>query len=265
MKQLTETKTKYNIEALSRGLEVLSLFTYEHSTLSFPQIVSFLKLSKSTVFRMLVTLESMHYVEQDPNTRLYRPGIRVIQLGFAAINSMEIRQIARPYLEKLSKRLDETVSLAVLDGFRTIYLDRIRNQSIVGVLLQIGSSLPAHCSALGKVLLADLPLDALDKLLSENELTGFTEKTITTPAALLKDLEDIRMRGYALGDEELAIGLRAVSAPIRDFSLKAVAAVNVTAQIQRMEGDRTNNEIIPALLDTVNTISLSLGFTRRQN
>ncbi len=253
-------KTKYNIEALSRGLDILSLFTAENPALSFTQIVETVKLNKSTVFRILATLESLHYLEQNSTTRLYRPGIRVLQLGFTAISSMEISQVTRPYLELLSQRLGETISLAVLDGFSTIYIDRVRNQSIVGVILRIGSNLPAHCSSLGKVLLADLPGPDLDKLLSEHELVPYTSKTITSREILLADLEKIRQRGYSLGDEELAVGLRAVSAPIRDSTQRAIAAVNVTGQLQHMGYDRIENEIIPSLLDTVRNISISLGY-----
>jgi IclR family pca regulon transcriptional regulator len=176
---------------------------------------------------------------------------------------MEISQIARPYLENLSQKLGETVSLAVLDDFHTIYIDRIRNQSIVGVVLKIGSRLPAHCSSLGKVLLADLPIERLEELLSRHELVQFTPKTLATRDGLMADLDQARKRGYAFGDEELVIGLRAVAAPIRDSSGRAVAAVNVTGQIQNLEYRRLDEEITPALLDTVRIISILLGFTSK--
>jgi PcaR/PcaU/PobR family beta-ketoadipate pathway transcriptional regulator len=253
-------RSRYNIEALARGLEILSLFSAERPSLSLSQIVELLQLNKSTAFRVLSTLEAMQYLEQDPATRQYRPGLKVLQLGFTAINTLEIRQIARPYLEKLSLEVGETVSLAALDGFRTIYMDRIRNQSIVGVVLGVGSSLPAHCTALGKVLLAGLSLKDLNRLLAANELKTYTPKTLKTKKSLLAELGEIRRQGYALDNEELASGLRAVAAPIRDNSTRIVAAANVTGTTLHITDERIRDEILPALIDTTGQISNVLGY-----
>lgn len=253
-------KSRYNIEALARGLDILSLFSAEHPSLSLSQIVELLQLNKSTVYRVLSTLESMGYLEQDPITGQYRPGLKVLQLGYTAIHTLELRQIAHPYLEKLSQELMETVSLAVLDGFRTIYVDRIRNQSIVGVVLGVGSSLSAHCTALGKVLLADLPAKDINQLLASNELNAYTPKTLRTRKSLLAVLEEIRQQGYAVDDEELASGLRAVAAPIRDLSKRTIAAANVTGTTLHITDERIQEEIIPALINTTKQISSVLGY-----
>lgn len=254
------TKSRYNIEALARGLEILSLFSAERPSLSLSQIVDLLQLNKSTAYRVLSTLEAMQYLEQDQATRQYRPGLKVLQLGFTAINTLEIRQIAHPYLEKLSQDVGETVSLAVLDGFRTIYVDRIRNQSIVGVVLGVGSSLSAHCTALGKVLLAGLPVKDLNQLLASNELNVYTPKTLGTKKSLLAALDEIRQQGYAIDNEELASGLRAVAAPIRDISRRTIAAANVTGTTLHITDERIQEEIIPALIDTTSQISSVLGY-----
>lgn len=253
-------KSRYNIEALSRGLEVLSLFSAERPELSLSQIVELLKLNKSTAYRILTTLEARQYLEQKPDSHLYRPALKTLQIGFAAISSLEVSQIAHPYLERLSQEVGETVSLAVLDGFRTVYVDRIHNQTIVGVVLRIGSSLPAHCTALGKVLLADLPLEELNNLLASQELTAYTPKTLVTREALLAELETIRCQGYAIDDEELASGLRAAAAPIRDLSKRAIAAVNVTGNTLRISHDRLTSEIIPAVIYTSKQVSSALGY-----
>lgn len=253
-------KSRYNIEALARGLEILSLFSAERPALTLSQVVELLKVNKSTAYRVLSTLEAMQYLVQDGTTRQYRPGLKVLQLGFTAINTLELRQIARPYLEKLSQALGETVSLVVRDGFHTIYIDRIRNQSIVGVVLGVGSSLPAHCTALGKVLLADLSRNEFNKLLANYALHAYTPNTLTTKKGLMAELETIRQRGYAIDNEELASGLRAVSAPIRDFSTRAIAAANVTGTTLQITHQRLKDEIIPALIKTTNQISTALGY-----
>jgi len=254
-------KSRYNIESLARGLEILSLFSAGRPYLSLSQIVELLSLNKSTAYRVLSTMQAMGYLEQDQTTRQYRPGLKVLQLGFTAINALEFRQVARPYLEKLSQELGETVSLAALDGFRTIYVDRVRNQSIVGVTLEVGSSLPAHCNALGKVLLAGLPTDDVNNLLATHELNAFTPKTLTTKKSLLAELQKIRNQGYAVDDEELALGLRAASVPVCDLSKRTVAAVNVTGTTLRITYKRLTDEVIPALIKTASQISTSLGYS----
>lgn len=253
-------KSRYNIEALARGLEILSLFSADRPALSLSQIVELLQLNKSTVYRVLSTLEAMQYLQQDTATRLYHPGLKVLQLGFTAINSIEIRQAARPYLERLSQEVGQTVSLAVLNGFHTIYVDRIRNQAIVGVVLGVGSSLPAHCTSLGKILLADLPGGELTNLLAANELTAYTPKTVTTKKALCAELEIISQQGFAIDDEELASGLRAGAAPIRDLTRRAVAAINVSGTTLQISLERLNDEIVPALIETTHQISTALGY-----
>jgi PcaR/PcaU/PobR family beta-ketoadipate pathway transcriptional regulator len=253
-------KSRYNVEALARGLETLSLFSADRPSLSLSQIVQLLQLNKTTAYRVLSTLESMGYLERDGATRQYRPGLRVLQLGFTAIHTLEVRQIARPFLERLSQEVGETVSLAALDGFRTIYLDRIRNQSIVGVVVSVGSSLPAHCTALGKVLLAALPEDELNLLLAGQELHAYTPKTLTTKKALVAELHKVCTQGYAIDDEELASALRAAAAPVRDLSRRIVAAVNVTGTTLRITHERLEAEILPALMRTVDKISTALGY-----
>ena len=258
-------KPRYGIEALARGLEILALFTTESPSLSLTEIVATLELNKSTAFRVLSTLEMLGYLERDPATRRYRPGLKVLQLGFTALNGLEVGQMARPYLERLAQVVNETASLGVLDGMRIIYVDRIRNRAIVGVVIGIGSHVPAHCTSLGKVLLADLPPDELNCRLVDADLAAFTSHTIIDPRALLDELTLVRQRGYATSDEELAVGLRAVAAPIRDATQKAVAAINVSGPVTSISHERLKSEIMPAVVKTAAQISLTLGCSEAEN
>ncbi len=252
-------ESRYNIEALSRGLEVLELFTFERPSLTLTEIVEALRSNKSTVFRVLSTLETKGYLDHDPVTRRYQPAIKVLQLGFRAINSLEVRQVARPYLERLAQEMEETVSLAILDGTNMVYIDRVRNRAIVGVVLDIGSRLPAHSTSLGKVLLAGLPPDDLQDLLEGMDFIKCTSFTIADREALLAELAKVRNNGYAVCDGELAVGLKAVAAPIRDSSMKTVAAVNVSGAEPTISMERIEKEIAPALKATAERISLALG------
>jgi PcaR/PcaU/PobR family beta-ketoadipate pathway transcriptional regulator len=253
-------RSPYSVGALVRGLEVLELFTYEHPALSLTQIAASLKSSKSTVFRALSTLETMGYLEHDPATRRYRPALKVLQLGFRAINNLEVRQVARPYLEHLAQEVDETVSLAMLDGADMVYIDRVRNRSIVGVVLDIGSHLPAYCTALGKTLLAQLPPDDLREYMKQVDLKSFTSSTVVDRDALGAELSKIRKQGYAICDGELAAGLRAVGAPIRNNSGRTVAAVNVSGPDATISLGRLEFDIVPAVMRTASQISLALGY-----
>ncbi len=261
MEQLEPTtKSRYTIEALARGLEVLTLFTAARPALSFHEIVAELGLPKSSVFRIISTLEQQGYLEHDAEKRRYRPGLKVFQLGFAALASLELPQLARPQLEWLAQRLDETVSLAVLERLDIIYIDRVRNRAIVGLVLGVGSRLPAHSTSLGKVLLAELPEAELAARLSQAELARTTEHTIGDRQALLAELAAIRARGYAVSDQELAVGLRGVAAPIRDHTRRAVAAINASGPAATISRARLERELAPAVVATADRISRALGY-----
>lgn len=254
------TRSRYNIEALTRGLEILSLFSSDKPSLSLMEVVAALKINKSTAYRVLSTLETLGYLERDANSRRYRPSLKVLELGFTALNSLEVRQVARPYLERLAQEVNETVSLGILDGMDVVYIDRVRNRSIVGVVLGVGSHVSAHCTALGKVLLAYLPQEELMNRLTQNKLTALTPCTFIEPSKLLDELELVRQRGYAINDEELAIGLRAIAAPIRDLSQKTVAAINVSGPVTTISLRRLKNELASAVVETATQISAALGY-----
>jgi IclR family pca regulon transcriptional regulator len=253
---------RYTIEALARGLEVLSLFSAERPTLSLGAIVAELGMTKSTAFRVVATLESLGYLEQEPGAHRYRPGLAVLQLGFAALSGLEVRQVARPHLEQLAQRLDETASLAVLDrdGRDIIYVDRVRNRAIVGVVLGVGSRVPAHAASLGKVLLADRSPAELEEWLAAGAPRPFTERTLTGREALLAELAAVRERGFATSDQELAAGLRGAAAPIRDSSGRAVAAVSVSGPSASLSLERLERDVAPAVVETARRISRALGY-----
>lgn len=252
--------SRYNIEALARGLDILELFSPQNNSLNLTEVVSLLKLNKSTIFRLLSTLETMGYLDRDPETRRYRPSLKVLHLGYTVINSLEVRQVARPHLERLAREVEETVSLCMLDGGHVIYVDRVRNKAIVGVMLKTGSRIPAHCATVGKVLLADLPADELDVFFSGAELTRCTSRTISDREALLCELTKVRKKGYAICDGELALGLRAAGAPIYNHQQKAIAAINVSGSSTTLSINHLKKVIVPAVVRTAAQISFALGY-----
>jgi IclR family pca regulon transcriptional regulator len=251
--------SQYEIEALVRGLDVLKLFTQERPRWSLSEIVDALDISKSTAFRVLATLESSGYLERDSHSRQYRPGVNVLELGFVALSGLEVRQVAHPYLERLAQELNETSSLAVREGTDIVYIDRVRNRAIVGILLGVGSRAPGHCTGLGKVLLAELEPEELDAMIGDRPLQRFTPRTIVDKARLRADLKRVRQRGFATNDEEFVVGLRTVAAPIRDRTGKAVAAIGVSGPVVSISRERMLKELGPAARAAAGDISRELG------
>ena len=252
--------SRYSIETLERGLSVLSLFSNDTAELTLTEISRSADINMTTSLRIASTLEGAGYLRRDPETKRYRPSLKVLQLGFSTLRSMDIRQSARPYLERLSKETGETVSLAVLDGLEIVYVDRIRNRQIVGVVLGMGSRLPAHCTSMGKAMLAYLPEDQLKTRLNGAILAACTGNTIVEIDSLAADLAKVRRRGYAINNQELAVGLRAVAAPIWGEHGQVVAAINISGSTETISRSRLKQEFVPLLSTTSAEISQSLGF-----
>jgi len=255
-----ESQSPYTIEALLRGLQVLSLFNRETATLSLTEITESASLSKATAFRIASTLQTAGYLQRDAQTKRYRPGLRVLQLGFTALSSLETRQMARPYLERLSREVSQTVSMGVLDGMEVIYVDRVRFKQILGVTLGLGSRLPAHCASLGKTLLAHLSPDELRRLLDTADLWPCTSHTLTARLELEADLVRSRERGYAINNEEWVLGLRSTAAPILDNTGRCIAAVNISVPAAQVSLAELESQLTPAVRATAAQISRALGY-----
>jgi IclR family pca regulon transcriptional regulator len=253
------TTSRYKIDALARGLEILALFTTERPSLNLTEIVKATQLTKSTAFRMVSTLELLGYLERDPETRQYRPGLKVLQLGFTALNSLEIAQIAQPYLKSLLETSGETTNMAIRDGAEIIYVARNITKRIISVNLYRGSRLPVYCTAMGKSLLLNLSPKELFELLGEGPYVKMAPNTIINFEDLVSELEKIRQQGYAINDEELAIGLRSVAAPVRGAGGRVVAAINVSVLGSRISRQELEERLAPMVMNTARVISSSLG------
>ncbi|MFI5042648.1 MAG: IclR family transcriptional regulator, partial [Acidimicrobiales bacterium] len=214
-------------QSLERGLAILSSFTESRSLLGIADLAREVDLNKSTVHRYVATLAALGFLQQDVETRKYRLGPRVVDLGFAAVNSMEITRVAGRSLQALSDETGYTVSMAVLDGTDIVYIDRRRSaregQFGIDLNLHVGSRLPAYCTSMGKALLAFQTPERLKALLERTDLARRGPNTITAREALLTTLRAVRPSGIAVNDEELAPGRRSIAAPIRDGRGSVVA------------------------------------------
>jgi IclR family pca regulon transcriptional regulator len=253
------SSSRYKIDALARGLEILALFTTERPSMNLTEIVNSTQLNKSTAFRMLSTLELLGYLERDRGTRQYRPGLKVLQLGFTALNSLEVDQIGQPYLKSLSDACGETTNMAIRDGAEIVYVARNATRQILGVNVQRGSRAPAYCTSMGKAQLIDLSPKELFDLLGEGPYPKLTPNTIIYLKDLVLELEKIREQGYAVNDEELAIGLRSIAAPVRGARGKMVAAINISVPGSRISRQELEQKLAPKVVDTAHLISSSLG------
>ncbi len=249
----------YEITALKKGLDVLSLFSINQTQLTLKDIQELSGLNKSTAFRVVSTLEHEGYLQRDPVSKAYSPGLKVLQLGFSSIHSIELRKIARPFLEQLSKNTQETVSLCVLHDMNVIYVDRVRYQYFEDHSLGIGSVLPAHCTSMGHVMLAYLPEQELERKLSNYTLVKCYPDADNLDS-LQETLQAIREIGYTYWLKELDMGIRAVAAPIWDSHAEVVAAINIVGSVRTITQERLETELTPLALDCSKAISRALGF-----
>lgn len=252
-------------QSLERGLAILGCFTPERPILGIADIAEDLGMSRSTTHRYVITLVALGFVEQDAS-RKYRLGLRVTDLGMSALSSIGLREQAKPYLEELRQRTSYTVSLAVLDGPEIIYVDRARSfrrgQNKIDLNLRPGSRLPAYCTSMGKVLLANLPDAERRNLISNMTLERRGPNSITSKKALRAELEHVLEEGMAVNDEELVEGLRSIAVPVRSESREVVAAVNIAAHESMISLEELVDALGPHLVATAGNISARLGFRR---
>lgn len=252
-------------QSLERGLAILSCFTPKRPVLGIADIADELGMSRSTTHRYVITLLALGYLEQGAS-RKYRLGLRVTDLGMSALNSTGLREHAQPYLEELRQRSSYTVSLAVLDGPEVLYVDRARSfrrgQGQDGLDVRTGSRLPAYCTAMGKLLLANLPEPDQRELLSQIKLTKQGPNTITSKKALREELEEVLDANFAVDDEELAKDLYSIAAPVRNEARQVVAAVDIAVPSSMITIGELVDALGPHLVSTADRISARLGFRR---
>ncbi len=224
-----ERRGRYS-SSLQAGLAILNCFSAERPVLGIARLADELNMSRSTTHRYASTLVALGYLEQD-QARRYRLAPRVADVGMAVLDSMALRGKAREPMRALREQTGRTVSLAVLDGEDVRYVERLRGwrkgQHAVDLDLGVGARLPVHCTAMGKVLLAHLPESEREQLIAGLQLKRRGPNSITSKRALRAELEQIREAGLAVGDEELAPGVRTIAAPVRDAAGEVIAAIGV--------------------------------------
>ncbi len=253
-------KEKYLIQSVRRALAIIDALS-NHSALGVTELSEILGLHKSTVFGLLSTLEYEGYVCQNTRTGKYELTLKLFEIGSKVFEELDLRKIARPYIEQIVEKHRETAHLVVPDGPEVIYIDKVECTQSMRICSNIGKRLPFHCTGVGKVILAHMPEDDVKEIIKKRGLVSFTNKTITDYEKLLKELEKIRAQGYAIDNEEIEIGLKCVAAPIRDINGKVIAATSVAGPTMRMTEEKIN-QIVRDIKTMNERISAELGYCK---
>jgi IclR family pca regulon transcriptional regulator len=241
------------IEALARGLDVITAFEPARPRMTLSELAAATGLARPTVRRILLTLVELGYVRSDDGAFTLTP--RVLDLGVAFVRSMGLWEIARPHMEQLVAYTHESSSIAQLDGSDIIYVARVSVPKIITFAVSIGTRFPALQTSLGKVLLAALPRDEVERVLAEPSRSGISASWQPDRTERDAVLREVRAQGYAVTDEQLAAGIRSVAAPLRDGDGRVVAAMNVTVHAAETPLERVTSDYLPRLLRTASDIS----------
>jgi IclR family transcriptional regulator, pca regulon regulatory protein len=256
-------------QSLERGLAILSCFTEQRPLLGISDLARSVGLNKSTAHRYVATLTSLGFLQQEPASRKYRLGLRVVDLGFAAVNSMEISRVAAPFLRGLTEESGHTTSLTVLDGIDIVYVARYRSAREdkygIDLNLHVGSRLPAYCTALGKVLLAYQPPERAAQLIDRMDLTRRGPNTLTARDSVIAALAQVRRSGVSVNNGELAAGVKALAVPVRDGFGEVVAAAGLAVQMSvwGASAEAIARKFTGPLQRTAESISRGLGYSLR--
>lgn len=241
------------IEAIARGLDVIKAFRPGRAVMSLTEVAEATDLARPTARRVLLTLAELGYVRSDRAGFALTP--RVLELGVTYVRSMGLWDVARPHMERLSERTDESCSIAQLDGSDIVYVARVAVPKIVALAVNIGTRFPALQTSLGKVQLAALPSEEVDRVLAEPSRSGLTPRWQPDRAERDAELRDVRAKGWALTDEQLTRGIRSVAAPLRDGTGRVVAGLNVNTHAAETSVEALLADHLPLLLHAAGEIS----------
>jgi DNA-binding IclR family transcriptional regulator len=250
------------ISSLAKGIKTLELLA-EKEKLSVSDVAKFLGFNRAGSHRHLATLKDLGYVEQN-EANSYQLTSKLFELGLKYANRFEIRKVAHPYIEELSKTFKETINLGLFDANEILHLDKIDSPEILRIDSPLGSRAPAYCTALGKAILSVLPPNELDAYLDKIKLRRYGPNTITSKKKLRSELEEILKIGVAIDNEELATGLCCIASPIFNHTGRAPYAISLSAPAIRFTAKRID-EIQPVIKAICRKISEKLGSAAKKN
>jgi len=237
-------------------LAVIRAFGPDRERLSLSEVARATGLTRAATRRFLLTLVKLGYVRSDGREFSLRP--RVLELGYAYLSGLGMPEVAAPHLEELVAQVRESSSVSVLDGHHIVYVARVPTKRIMTVSISVGTRFPAYATSMGRVLLAGMSDADLDSYLAEGDFAPMTDRTVTQPERLREIVAEVRRQGYAIVDQELEEGLRAIAAPIHGSGGAVTAAINVSAHASRVSMAAMRTELLPHLLETARRIETDL-------
>jgi IclR family transcriptional regulator, pca regulon regulatory protein len=245
------------VQSLERGLSVIRVFSKESPSLTLTEIAERTGLTRAAARRFLHTLRDLGYVENEGRLFSLRP--RVLELGYSYLASLPVWEIARPHLEELADKVQETTSASVLDGWDIVFVVRVETKRIMSMTLGVGSRLPAWATAMGRVLLADLSSEQLDEYFRRTPRAELNDRTVTDEARLREIIGQARTSGWTLVDQEVEEGVRSLAVPLRGRSGRAEAALTVCSHAFRVSVERIMDEFLPLATEASARITAELA------
>lgn len=251
------------VQAIDRAFEIIEALAVEKDGLGITELSQKVLLHKSTVHRILKTLMVRGYVQKDIESGRYKLGVKFVEISSLYLNNIELKTEAHSFLRELVNILNQTVHLAILDNGEVVYIDKIEKVNSIRLYSSIGKRVPAYCTALGKVLLSQFEDDEIVKILKQKELKKYTSNTITNMDVLLKQIEQVKVNGYAIDNEEFQEGIRCISAPVYDYRDKMIAAISASAPKHIFTPEK-DSEIALYVKETAKRISRHLGYVEKE-
>jgi len=230
---MAKERSEYYIESIKRAIQILKSFTVNEKEFGITELSKKLKLHKSTIHRIVITLEDEDFLLKNQLTQKYSLGIRLLELGYIVHDQIEVRSCALPIMKELAQKTGESVDLNIISDNKRVSIEKIESSQDIRKIIKIGKILPLYCGGSGKALLAYLPEEKIGNFTKEVKLEKLGPNTITDPKKLKEHLKQIRKNGYAISFEERVLGSVSIGAPIFDYSGKIVASLSVSGPISR--------------------------------
>ncbi len=253
-KEDDDSDKRYNVPALERGLRLLAQFSRQERRLGAPELARRLDLPRSTVFRLLATLESAGFVEKVDDGHAYQLGLGVLRLGFEYLASLELTQLGAPILQQFTEATGYASNLVVLDGRSIVYVAKVAPSSPFRSSVSVGTRLPAHATVLGRVLMRDMSLAELRALYPEQQLQSYSARTPATVQALYEQIQEDRRQDYVMAEAYFESHISTIAAPVRDISARVIASIGTT-----VPSDQIRAQDQQGLIDQVRGAAMQLS------
>jgi IclR family transcriptional regulator, pca regulon regulatory protein len=251
------TDTPDYVQSLHRGLAVIRVFDSEHAALTLSEVAERAELSRAVARRLLMTLEHLGYARRQGRQFSLTP--RILELGFSYLSSLTVASLALPFMEEVAREIDESCSLSVLDEYDIVYVQRVAVRKVMTITLGIGARLPAFCSGMGRVLLAGLSDEALEKWMRGLRPQAWTRHTLLDKSEIVAAVERVRSQGYGYVEQELQEGLCSLAVPVHDDRGRVIAALNAGMPFRVGARAHALKKVLPVLRTGAQNIERSLS------